>query len=398
MIGARSSKRRKNLKLMADGVPAVYIPPIRPLRSNNGRSRAKQISANTSHIDTDNMLIDTSNSARTIECSLIPNQPVKVGEANLFSDSQVEADFAGKIALPQTQASVSGTEHLESVVHLEDLHHTGSRVPTTRSNLAVRLLPPIETSQCTQIDGSSDNLQPPVASNVLLSTADVADVQVSEHIEVAIDVCSEPVDLSSNLQTTNAISVQHDEICNVASTSATIPVVFESHEPIVVSRSSIVPVLPIIAPAIATSNNHPCNQGFLPISEVDWKATVEDAGQNSLKNNNWACNKFDSWHVFMGLSVDVKLEDLDLKEFGNQLSRFFLMVCKSNSQRYPTASLMNIFMSFQSLLIKAQEQRVIRTGVQEPQFDIRKHPFFIGTCRALQTTMVNSRNAGVNTG
>jgi hypothetical protein len=32
----------------------------------------------------------------------------------------------------------------------------------------------------------------------------------------------------------------------------------------------------------------------------------------------------------MGLSVDVKLEDLDLKEFGNQLSQFFLMVCKSN--------------------------------------------------------------------
>jgi hypothetical protein len=43
---------------MADGVPAVFIPPIRALRSNNGRSRAKQISANDCHIDTDNMLID----------------------------------------------------------------------------------------------------------------------------------------------------------------------------------------------------------------------------------------------------------------------------------------------------------------------------------------------------
>jgi hypothetical protein len=58
MIDARSSKCRKNSKLMADGVPAVFIPPIRALRSNNGRSRAKQISANDCHIDTDNMLID----------------------------------------------------------------------------------------------------------------------------------------------------------------------------------------------------------------------------------------------------------------------------------------------------------------------------------------------------
>jgi hypothetical protein len=275
---------------------------------------------------------------------------MNVGEANLFSDSQVRADLGEKIIVPQTQGSASGTQHLDSVVRVEDLHHIDSRVPTARSNPVVRLLSPVETSQCVQIDGSSDNIQPePVSLN------DVANVEASEHVEVSTDVCSDLVDPSINLRTADAISiqhdeiwnvvsnsaavpavfadaisVQHDEICNVASTSAAVPVVFESHEPIVVLCSIVVLVPPIIVPAIATGNNHPCNKGFLPISEVDWKVTVEDAGQNSLKNNNWARNKFDSWRVFMGLSVDVKLEDLDLKEFGNQLSQFFLMVCKSN--------------------------------------------------------------------
>jgi hypothetical protein len=57
---------------------------------------------------------------------------------------------------------------------------------------------------------------------------------------------------------------------------------------------------------------------------------------------------------------------------------------------------MNIFMSFQKLLIKAQEQHTIMTSVLEPVFDICKHPFFIDTYRALHTAMVNSRNYGVN--
>jgi hypothetical protein len=54
-------------------------------------------------------------------------------------------------------------------------------------------------------------------------------------------------------------------------------------------------------------------------------------------------------------------------------------------------------MNFQRLLIKAQEQRVIMTSVQEPIFDICKHPSFISTCRAeLHVAMMNSRNSSVN--
>jgi hypothetical protein len=78
---------------------------------------------------------------------------------------------------------------------------------------------------------------------------------------------------------------------NLASSSNAIP-------------SSVNPLLVIIAPAIASESNHPANQGFLPISEADWQNTVSDCGQNSIKNNNWACNKFDAWRVFMGISIE----------------------------------------------------------------------------------------------
>jgi hypothetical protein len=50
---------------------------------------------------------------------------------------------------------MSGIQHLDSVVHLDDLHPLDRSVSTTRSNVAMRLLLPADISQCGQIDHSS---------------------------------------------------------------------------------------------------------------------------------------------------------------------------------------------------------------------------------------------------
>lgn len=78
----------------------------------------------------------------------------------------------------------------------------------------------------------------------------------------------------------------------------------------------------------------------------------------SVKVNIWARNKFDLWRVSKGMSTERKLGEILYPEVGALLVKFFLMCCKCNGERNPSASLMSIFMAFQRMLCKEQEKRV----------------------------------------
>ena len=138
------------------------------------------------------------------------------------------------------------------------------------------------------------------------------------------------------------------------------------------------------------------NHSFLNVSEDDWRRETTDRSDNSKKMNMWAKNKFDAWQVYLGFCTDVSFENIDLKECGILLSRFFYMVCKSSGELYLIGSLMSMLMDFQRLICKEQERRINESRIVETTFDIRKHSFF-GLCRrGLQSALEASRNAGVN--
>ena len=90
--------------------------------------------------------------------------------------------------------------------------------------------------------------------------------------------------------------------------------------------------------------------GFLELSDANWRKVIEDTSDKSIKVNNWARNKFDSWRIFMGMSTEWKIEEIQYPELGGLVAKFLLMCCKCNGERYPSASLMSIFMAFQRIL------------------------------------------------
>ena len=77
----------------------------------------------------------------------------------------------------------------------------------------------------------------------------------------------------------------------------------------------------------------------------------------------------------MGIDTSKTIEELTYDEFGELFSKFFLAVCKSSGQRYPTGSLMGFMKAFNRLLCKEQGRRIWVTKTLEILFDIMKNPF-----------------------
>lgn len=140
----------------------------------------------------------------------------------------------------------------------------------------------------------------------------------------------------------------------------------------------------------------PC--AFIPEgdAEQEWDNLLSEIHNPSYKNDNWARNKFRKWRKHMKLDHTVEIEKIPLKTFGEELVKFFLMLCKNSGERYPTVSIMNFFMGFNRILIMEQKRRIIETGIVEPQFCIQSHPWFLGAGRAVLRAMELSRNSGVN--
>ncbi|KAG0578469.1 hypothetical protein KC19_4G025600 [Ceratodon purpureus] len=113
-------------------------------------------------------------------------------------------------------------------------------------------------------------------------------------------------------------------------------------------------------------------------------------------NDTWCRNRFDVWRKQQGMDINKSIEDMPYEELGALLSKFFLMICKDNGQRYPSASLMNLYMSFNRIIGKAQQERARRLGVQEDQFKIQTHPCFQKATQSCHKAMELSRFSGVN--
>jgi hypothetical protein len=126
----RSSKRRKNAKVMDDDVTAIYIPPLCASRSNTAQNRITRITSDDIGENANNILIDTSNFSRRAETTLIRDESMNTGVANLFNDSesQIEADLArSDHALPEIENLVQDgndlltTQALDVVTSLDDV-------------------------------------------------------------------------------------------------------------------------------------------------------------------------------------------------------------------------------------------------------------------------------------
>ena len=71
------------------------------------------------------------------------------------------------------------------------------------------------------------------------------------------------------------------------------------------------------------------------------------------------------------------------------------MVCKLDGGLYPPPSLMNMYMSFNQMLCRGQDDRICTTNTIEFRFKITEHPLFMKTTRVVNYAMVKNRDAGV---
>ena len=115
----------------------------------------------------------------------------------------------------------------------------------------------------------------------------------------------------------------------------------------------------------------------------------------SEKNESWARNRFNTWRDIIGLDSNIPIEDLSFVVLSNLLCKFFSVVCKLDGSLYPLASLMNMYMFFNRMICRSQEDRCCRTNTSEAEFKIMKHPLFIKSTRAVVSSMQRSRAAGV---
>ncbi|KAG0571738.1 hypothetical protein KC19_VG038500 [Ceratodon purpureus] len=94
-------------------------------------------------------------------------------------------------------------------------------------------------------------------------------------------------------------------------------------------------------------------------------------------------------------SIRLSFFDLPLSELSEMLCKSFSMVCKLDGTLYPPAALMNIYMSFNRMICRKQDDRCNLTGVNETRFKITEHPLFMKTTRAVNSAMKKSRDGGV---
>jgi len=106
-----------------------------------------------------------------------------------------------------------------------------------------------------------------------------------------------------------------------------------------------------------------CMLGFQAFDEVEGNQMVQQSTTLSEKNETWCWNEFDAWRWMMKLDRNKKIEELSLISFLEMLCRFFAMVCKQDGSRYPTSSLMKLYMLVNRMLVRAQENQICSIGV-----------------------------------
>ena len=140
----------------------------------------------------------------------------------------------------------------------------------------------------------------------------------------------------------------------------------------------------------------PSSLEFLDLDQVDFNGVQNDDESNNYRNERWCITRFNAWHRHMNIATDIPVEKIPLQELGVILSKFFLMVCKVDGSRYATESIKNLLMSSNRIILREQNTRINLIGNEEVEFNIQRHPWFIGACRAVQKAMTKSKDLGAN--
>jgi hypothetical protein len=126
--------------------------------------------------------------------------------------------------------------------------------------------------------------------------------------------------------------------------------------------------------------------------DEEFQRIVEESGDNPSKpTNKWALNWFQKWQAARGFNMSKPLEEMDPVEAVKLLCLFFQQVAKENRELYPPGSLHNLFSAFQCILRRAQECRIMETGMNENPFNMRTDPQFCRVVLACILAMRRSR-------
>ena len=82
---------------------------------------------------------------------------------------------------------------------------------------------------------------------------------------------------------------------------------------------------------------------FLPLDGFLFEKVCSIDESKSINIERWATHWFNSWQKLVGLSIELSIVNLPLKEFVDLLTKFFLYLLKDNGEKYPLGSIGNIY-------------------------------------------------------
>jgi hypothetical protein len=135
--------------------------------------------------------------------------------------------------------------------------------------------------------------------------------------------------------------------------------------------------------------------GFLG-PDPKFKEALSKGGNNpSRGSDQWALNRIKAFLVASGMQSSVELVDMRPRDVCKILCLFFEQAARQDGRMYPAGTLMNLLQTIGRVLRRAQEVRVMATGIYEPPFNIKESVVFKEACLACCLAMERSRQAGV---
>ena len=369
---ARTSKRRRQPKIMADGLPAIIIPPV----------RSKSLCSMSEQISSQGLLINTSHLVQRdpevlILCPVNVDDNPAIKNHSASSMISLSSDCENSPLLPKTSTNHmawnfdSGVVNLAAetpcfgsisrvIESLNVLDHNISNTHITSNEVASisRRIDFID-SLPTLVTDSGDMA---VSDDVIFSTSEAHVVNVGDTSSNISEVACQSPFMYSTPVLEGIVNGVHNSVRPVLSSTlhTILSLASGGHtngelNPVMaaIDSGNAIPLTPMayncgsnigeVASSSTTRNNsepgtfflqanHNSGSGFLELSNADWKKVIEDSSDKSVKVNNWARHKFDSWRVFMGMSIERKIEEILYSELGGLIANFFLMCCKTNGE------------------------------------------------------------------
>ena len=404
MAGARSSARKRHTPpKLKDGVVMQKRSQKSVRQKNAGCRRSLDVPAVVQNVDAPEIDVSADTSL-----ALVQSNSFATGDVVSPDDPASAVNAVSK----NSAVVIYGSNEAHCCPTFELLPDSNSQLPDSNSQLSIG---PVEPSF---ISGSTSTGIALIDSSAKFHDSSVGLMSV---------VCDEPESRFHNAECTIG-DLTRSVGCSVTISSATDPISttvarglsFDSDNPVTLHSENDIPSTGTIVAESADGSvvTNPANSdlvldgvcnteqsieyvepvgdsSFLNHEELEFQQLMKNEFNPSAANERWARNRFAAWRKENGMDPSVRLEDIPLQELGQLLARFFFVACKMNKELYPAASLMNLYKSYNRILIRAQDDRVNATGVSEPRFSVMVHPFFINTNKAIQNAMKRSRAVGV---